>query len=605
MEEVRLADYMFSINVWDSLWRKGAGAMSKKFGFKILCLLLSGCLLFGCGGKEVKSSENSSQGNLGLGDQSGDTQGSVDPGQDGRTEDGLSGARQGADITLGGQESGLELFYDTEVNVTFTEPGGNKFNMELGFRTQNDNVTYLFAGTLTEESRDYVVSEFVACFHAIEEQLDVSDGEYTVYVCDKSYLPRVEGSILYIGYDNIETVRFAAAIAQLVCGTSVNYGVLYGLGASIADQRGYSLEDSVSIETALTLYDEAPQYLDLNYACFLDNYADRATQQKVRAICIAFYQYLYEHNRTDLLTSYSDAKRHKYFNEFLLANGKGTYDNTDLDGIAFYGGGQAVRLSWETVNAIYHLYDDYTDLYPGGSFGAAPLNDGYEDLIRHITNFEIQIKHAQEELGEYNDSSERVMINFISYKDMQEHFDAIGYYRLEEHTIYAGSVSCVMHEYIHSLTSNKRSKMLAMMFEGLAYYFSCYPTTESLGYWLLLDQDYIDGIYDDNMPQEYIEFIKTLTTMIGHKPDLFTYEDFVAYHDTSALYFYNCKLESFTNNANLSISFFNYLINCFGKDNVCEAAFNNSPSEVLGKSWDMLISEWKTYLYDKYPLFLP
>ena len=493
----------------------------------------------------------------------------------------------------------LQLSYDTEVPVSFTEPGGNTFNQEPGCRTQNNNVTYLFVGTLTEEDRYFFVSEFVACLNAIKEQLDLSNEEYTVYVCGESYLPRVDGNTLYIGYDNIKTVKFTTAIAQLVCGTSVNYGVLYGMGAGIADQRGYRSENSVSIEIALTLYDEAPQYLDLNYACFLDDYADSTTQQKIQAICIEFYKYLYKHNQTDLLTSYSDAKRHKYFNGFLAANGKGTYDNTDLDGIAIYGGGQSLRLTWETVNAVYNLYNDYTDVNSNGRLGADPLNCGYEDLIRHMINFEAQIKYAQEDLVEYNDSPERVTINFVYYKDIP-YINTTGYYAFEEHSIYTCSVMCVMHEYIHSLTYNKYSKMHAMMSEGLAYYFSSYPTTESLNYVLLHEQDVIDGIYDHIMPQKFIEFVQKLTAILGHKPDLFQYEDYVTFFDTYSLYMYNKKPNPITHVGGPSISFVNYLITCYGKDNVCEAALNNSPDNVLGKSWDMLILDWQTYLNNKY-----
>ena len=489
-----------------------------------------------------------------------------------------------------GKEKLLSLHYEEGAVVQFMDPCKEYYlNVDAGFETEYDGVTYKLAKKLTEQERNRTVTEAAACFEFIENRIGEIEENYTVYVTDEHYFPYIEDDNLYLGYENLKTAEFATAIVQLVYGRDINYGIAYGLGATIAKERGYKNQLAESVD-ALTLCETSPEYLDLNFACFLDNYADSETQAKVKTVSIEFYNYLEANGKTDLLTEYSDTKRANYFNEFLAANGKGEYDSSDLDGIIFYNGGNKIRLMWESENAKYNLYDDYRDLAQNGSLGKDPLNCGYADLRRHVVNFEAQMLHIREKLAAYNDSPQKVTVNFnltgYSYS----------YYDITEHSLNLCSVSLLKHEYTHSVLNSKygySSGINSIIIHCLVYYYERYPVNEQLSYSALVHRDAIENRDETT---EYAEFVSRLESKLGHEIDVFDRDDFMAYFDCYAKYLGVDDLTALETPIYAYVSLANYLISNFGEEAVCTAALNNRPERVLGKPWETMISEWRAYL---------
>ena len=490
-----------------------------------------------------------------------------------------------------GNEKQLSPEYEDGADVRFIDPCGTFYvNTDSGYRTEYNGVAYKFAQKLTEEERNKAVAETAACFELLEKKVGALEENYTVYVVDDCYVPYVDENNLYFGYKNIRTAEFATAVVQLVYGRGVNYGVLYGLGATIAKERGYNNETEES-DDAISLYETAPEYLDLNYACFLDNYADAETQAKVKTLSVEFYKFLEANGKTDLLTEYSDAKRRNYFNEFLSANGKGEYNSDSLDGISFYGGGNTLRLMWESEYAKYNLYDDYKDYCQNGSLGEDPLNCGYTDLRKHIVNLEAQMLYIRERLAEYNDSPKKVTVNF----NFTGH--NYSYYDITFHSLNLCSVSLLKHEYTHSIINKKygySSGTNSIIIHSLVYYFERYPVDEQLSYTALYIQDGIKNA--DESDTDYIKFLSGLENRLGHEINLFDVNDFMAYFDCYAAYLGADNFIESDNPSYAYVSLANYLISNFGEKKVCRAAFLSTPEKVLGKPWYKIISEWRTYL---------
>ena len=498
-------------------------------------------------------------------------------------------------------EASLSLSYEEKVSVQFLDPSGySQINTLLGWGTEYNGISYKFAKFLTEDERNMTVAETSACIELLEEKTGVKVEGYTVYVTEGSYTPYTNEKDLCLGYENIKTVEYAAAIAQLVYGREVNYGVLYGLGASIADERGYMTEEGTSIENALTLCESAPIYLDLNYACFLDDYADESTLEKVKTLSREFYNYI-ETGKTDLLTEYSDAKRRDYFNEFLAANGKSEYSADDLDGIAFYGGGNELRLMWEDENAKFNLYDDYKDYHQNGSLGKDPLNCGYEDLRKHIVNFQAQMQDMRERLKKYNDAPKKVKVNFVK-EGTNKKGTACSYYDINQHALYIKAIESLKHEYTHSLINGKyglsHSENSAVI-HCLVYYFADNPVNEQLSYGVLRVQDLCNGLnVETDAPPKFIDYVNKISEKIGHEINLLDLSDYISFNDyCTKIYKFDEDVVNAAGEAGFAYpSLGNYLVAQYGEEAVCEAAFNNTPEQVLGKSWNTIIDEWRDYL---------
>ncbi len=248
---------------------------------------------------------------------------------------------------------------------------------------------------------------------------------------------------------------------------------------------------------------------------------------------------------------------------------------------------------WEDENAQFNLYDEYKDYNQNGSLGKDPMNCGYEDLRKHIVNFQAQMKYVREKLKQFNDAPEKVKVNLTKVKN-------ISYYDINQHTIYLNAVGALKHEYTHSVISSKYGFSYSensAVIHSLVYYFERYPINEQLSYSVQLEQDICNGLYNvQNDAPKFIDFVNKFREKIGHEINLFDLSDYISFYDNCTKIF---KLDEDVINSNEGynlVSLGNYLVAQYGEETICEAAFNNTPEQVLGKSWKTIIEEWRNYL---------
>lgn len=490
-----------------------------------------------------------------------------------------------------------------EESARFFEPQGYKiFNAGSGYSTEYDGVTYKFAGSLEESERNRVVSEISANIEEIEDELGGVSGGYTVYVCDEWYAPLAEEGALYFGYENLKTAECAAAIGAMIYGNEVNYGVLYGLGVSLARERGYdvSLTDAAD---ALTLCEQAPEYLDLTYACFLDNYAEEQTLVKVRTISAEFYSYLEENGKTDLVTNYSDRKRRQYFNEFLAGYDKPAYDNADMDGIVMYGGGQAVRLVWQDEYANFYLMDDYVWNYEEPFFGVDVFNDTYANLRKTIADYRAQGAWATAYLSDYADYERVDVILGDDEYNWSDYYDGLTFYApLEVHLFNA---NIYQHELVHVITKDYRKNDFreGWLSECVAYYVDGMPLEGNEGYTPgILEYRWTVGLSDDPESLSF-RFMKGVEAYLGHALNFYDPDDMNAFYDAVLVYltkFYSVYETVKTGSSFGKVSFMSYLVRQYGESAAFSAVLLNAPEQLSGHTWDTLIDAWEEYIYSEH-----
>lgn len=487
----------------------------------------------------------------------------------------------------------LKLNYTEEAEVSFAEPYGYKlFSYHGGYSTQYEGVTYYFDINLSEEQRNEFVTETVAVMKEIQTRTGVEASEKIINVCTDEYEPRADEQ-LYLGYPCFKTTEYIVGLCKMVFGNEVNYGVLYGLANSIAVSRGYS-DEQQELEQALTLCETAPEYLDLNYPCFLDNYADKETLGKVKTVATEFYSFLETNSKTDLITDYTSQKYTEYLNEFLETNGKPYYDNSDLNGIIVYGGGQAVRLIWETDSAVFYLMDNYEMRDLNEAFPEDFCNTNYLLLRETICNYQAQMKYIQDVFADYYIPSKVTVL----FSNPPSNWIYGGVYYNASRTIGIYSPNPFMHEYIHYITFNFGSGNIpTWIHEVIANYHDYYFVADNINFTLRYAIPRIES-------ESYMN--QTLLTKIeqyfGKKIDYKNPSDYMFFNDATCYWQggLTCQLYGLYNGAVTKPSYYNYLVGLVGQEEVVNAVMQNNPIEIFGKDWDELATDWEEYLRQEF-----
>lgn len=490
-----------------------------------------------------------------------------------------------------------ELEYTENVLILFNEPHGETYAVKNGLQTQYDGITYSFVKDITDADRYALTEETVRVVAEVEERLGEIPGEYAINVRKDDYLSRVDGNTLYIGIENVGTHDFVIGIAQMLLGTDTNYGILYGLAADIAQEMGYDVDVcEYALSDALALYDSAPIYLDLNYACFLEDYADAETLGKVKAIACGFFDHLMSEEKTDLYTDYSDAKYCIYLNEFLTANDKDSYDNSDLAETRFYSGGTQVRLVWETPYGIFYLRDDYSPKYLDDPFPEDMLNSGYANLRQIIVDYAVQAEYMEQKTGQVELTDETAVVVFQN----ERYQTASGYFDPSINEIHLFSVGSFMHEYGHYLL--RETDIEAWRNEAVCHYFSLTPVNEQITYsWYA---DYIRTETLDPSNQQDVEeyaLVQAVKQHIGHVFDWTSAEDY-AYLNSAYIVAWD-MFDTLTNpNTGIVAKyiFADYLAGLAGEEAAVDALVYGTPEETFGKTWDELIADWEAYLNEEF-----
>lgn len=492
----------------------------------------------------------------------------------------------------------VELTYENKL-ISFSEPHGETYD-GLGWSGEYNGVTYSFAGKIEEGARNDVVNETLAILEMMEDKTGATPQGCAIYMRGDNYLPRVTDHALYIGVENFRSQEYAIGIAQMLFGNGMPYGLEYALGTDVAQAMGYDVETvNVDLTEALSLCDDASVYLDLNYACFLEAYADAETLPKVKAIALGFYDYLLQNEKVkDLFSAYSHEKYRVCLDEFLAAHGKEAYDNSDLDGTVFYNGGNDIRLVWENSDGIFYVPEDFTPRYEDIVYGADMVNTGYANLRKLVVDYIARAAYMREKLGNFASAPDPVTVLFT--RNVRFDGYCAGIYDPGEKEIDLYIPSPFMHEYCHYLL---RDREYGWFQEAICHWYTYYPVDEQITpEWYYDMKNSLSLDPDDPEDAEDYLILRAAEAHLGHEINWYSMDDYT-YQLGAYLLCKGRSLDDVTltdSGIAAKLLFFHYLIGLQGEQDTLNAAVYNTPAEIFGKSWGELISDWKAYMAEEF-----
>lgn len=481
----------------------------------------------------------------------------------------------------------------------FGETYGYTYDSKRSYMTVYRDVTYHFASSMDKDIRPEIVAECDRIIAYLQAEHPAQQPVLTVCFKDGDYAPRVLDHTLYIGADQYQTQDMAIGLVQMFFGHDVNYGIVYACGLEIAKAFGYEAEEAPATQAqALMIYDRAPEYLDLNYACFRPEYAETKVLNRVKALAIYFYDWLRTAEKLDLLTDYSDAKYCQYLSEYLTEHSKGEYDNSDLGGTIFYYGGPAIRIVWENQDGIFYVNYEYKVQYQESHFPDDMLKSGYKNLRQLVVDYQAQADYIEGILGHLENEDSRVDIRFTERFVSQMYTAAqyTEYYNLIE-MFAAGPF---LHEYTHYLLRDTQIDL--WLNELIAYYFGYHPVNSQLSYqW----EDQITYFKLVSTLNPYLEaealLMKVLKEHLDHPLSWSNPADFE--YVLSAYVVVTKSYPELTNpdgGGFAKYSFMSWLIGQQGQDATMDAIINDTPEATFGKSWEQLQADWEAALQAEY-----
>ena len=486
----------------------------------------------------------------------------------------------------------------TSAFCNFGERYGNIYDTKRSNMTVYNGVTYHFSPTISEEIRLEIILECDKGISLLLSQHPEHQPDLTVAIYKGSYPARVLDHVLYVGTEEFKTQSFAVGLAQLVFGHHVNYGIIFAQGLVLAEAMGYDTEEIGVLQDALTLYDNAKVYLDLNYACFCPEYTDENTMINVKAMAFHFRNWLEANDKLDLLTVYSDAKFSTYLSQFLEENGKGSYDNSDLNNTLFYYGGPALRLVWENEDATYYVNYDFKVQYQEAHFPADMLKSGYANLRKLVVEYQLQVDYIESILSKYETEDSRVDVQFTErfVSEMYTAAQYTEYFNLIE----MFSAGPFMHEYSHYLLRD--TEIDSWLNELICYYFGYAPVSRELSYqWedLITQFNTISNRNPNYDVEAYL--MQVLKNHLDHRLNWNDPADFN--YILSAWVVATKSYSELTNpdgGGYCKYSFMTYLMDMAGQEATLEAIVNGTPMETFGKTWQELIADWEADLRAEY-----
>lgn len=462
-----------------------------------------------------------------------------------------------------------------------------------GWRVELDNMTYSFAGIAPREEWDGMVVEAQAVVQSLEDRFGKVPGRHTLCTLFKPCKPWKVREVMYIDKDSFKTQEYAVSIAQMLYGNEVNYGLLYALGTEISGERGYPVEKLVPLEEALSLCDTSPVYLDMNYACFLENYSDEETLQKVKALACGFFSSLTDGEKADLLMDYSDEKYCRYLSRFLETNGKSAFDNSDLGGTRFYNGPEGTRLIWENDAATFFVDDDYQAVQWLDGMSVDVVNGDYSQLRQLVVDYRIQADWLRQRIGKYATTKKLPEVVFRNGRAQEDGGRAVfrpgGRIYMSDHVPFA-------HEYVHYLTWDMQ--VTGALSEMLAHYYTYMPGDPQIAYTWMEDKtsyEYFRNV-DFQGKEVFYAVYDGIEEHLGHEIDWSSPEDYAFQQDACIAAYDAYNIANNTTGGIDKASFTRYLVSLKDEATMLEAIYNNSPEKCYGKTWEELRLEWETLL---------
>ncbi len=499
-----------------------------------------------------------------------------------------------------------------ELNVTYQKGtvsfedvyGVDSYNnsKELGTIATAEHITYYFAAELSEAQIEEYVKETNQLILQLEEEANIDNRKYDIYVCNVDYVTTVDEDTLYISYSNLGNLEHVRGIAQLLYGNETNYGLLYGYAASFAKEYGFDVEAD-GLEEALKLRNTNPEYLDMNYACFNDHYVEQENIEKLQVIAVNYYSYLEKNKKTELLKNFSDEKHREYFNDFLEANGVEAYDNSDLDGIYVYAGGNGAELIWTDNVGTYYLEEGFEPNYLHKFFEADLFNSGYANFRELMLDYQAQRQFLADKFDEMDAGVEPLVIAFIER----------GYYSRG----YSGSANInddtIQVYMLANLQQIYTQKMLYQEGWGADWLFGCvesyytdYPGETEANYFGEYMANSIKECKENpEQNKEFYEWVMLVEEHLGHSLDLSQRDDFIYFYTADVAYGNLQYLPMSGKNSWERVVFTDYLVDLAGEENAIKAMISGDAEGTFGKSWEELQDEWVNSVRTEFEWALP
>lgn len=488
----------------------------------------------------------------------------------------------------------LEITY-TKGTVSFCEYNNRNWNnnsKELGTCATAENVTYYFAVELEEEKLDDYVKQTNAIIEKIEDAAGIKGENYEIYVCNVEYVPTTEENILYTSYLDFESLDYVVGVTQLVLGNHINYGLLYGYSASIAEGLEYEVP-RMDLKEAFAVRQGHPQYLDLNYACFLEHFVSIEDIEKLEEIAVSYYEYLETEKCTDVLFEYTSKKHRDAFNDFLRVNGEDDYNNPEMDVLTFRSGGNSLTVVWENPYSVFYMEKDFTVKALRPYEKEDMLNSGYENFRKLALIYTEEGNWISEKILPY----ELEIVKADTFFTKDEYYRNLTHYGIYDYThnqIRVYRYDSYLHEYVHALfMGNKRGNWQQ---ECIAYYFGTHHENPTEYEIFLRNAE--DEFLKENPEWNPVStaFIQNVERKIGHAIDYSVQEDFM--YKSNAFAVFRNKLDDLKEElgGREKLAFTQYLVSIYEEENTINALMKDDANTYLGKDWDSLIEQWKEYL---------
>ncbi len=478
------------------------------------------------------------------------------------------------------------LEFTENVLISVAEPHGDSFGVKNGLQTTYQGITYSFMKEIYSDQREHFIYSATAILHQIRQQVGALEGQWSICVLDDLYSPWVAGNTLYIGILNVDTMDLPLGLSMLVLGRQTNYGLIYALSMEVAEELGFPTENPTrTLSSALSLYEEAPCYLDLSYPCFLEVYTDAPTIEKVKVLSRAFYNYLRWEGRLDLLTDYSDADFCTLLSAFLTENGKGPYDNSDLAGTSFFPGGSTMTLVFENDYAVYYLEKNYESKYGSGIFEEQMLATDYANLRQWACDSAAQGAYLDEQLGHFDPDPAAKVDVFLEFAQSPL---SIGGYGNNTITLY--SDEAFLRFYTNHVTRGAKSPW--WMQRAVYEYFQYKPVDAHITYGWYGDMQNVTSPTHEN--DSTGQLWQAIRQQLGHPFDWTNPDDY--FYQVNAFILAWDFLDTDLKNGGrggTGMSFVHYLVSNYGQEAALSAAINGDPEVLLGKDWDTLIADWE------------
>ena len=326
-----------------------------------------------------------------------------------------------------------------EEYVHISEPYGSGFVYQgMVNKLIVNNHTYEFESAISEEERSEFVKEQEKLCKLLEKN-NLSTKGLTFRILENySNRTESENGFVYYGIDTMKTWEQILTTIQVCKGDYTNYGYLYALSNQVAEELKWTCDD-VTVKNA-KVFEEDSSLLNLVYPCFAEKYSDNDIIHSCKALA------------RELLTTTEDI----WSEEKFLSQRTIYAQNETIEFEPTY-----ILFAYNGESCPLKLSCKYLEVFWDSSFVACTQylqgyipKDYVGDVNGFIHTFERLDEHLSIQCEKWGvEPKEKVPTQMMERLPRNAHNIKTGglYYYRPENYIYATTVTCLAHEYVHHL----------------------------------------------------------------------------------------------------------------------------------------------------------